>query len=868
MGDFNARVGAEHDQWPLCLGREGVGKMNENGQRVLEICASSNLCVTNTYFPGKLSRKTSWRHPRSNHWHQLDLILTRRSDLKCILHTRSYQSADCNTDHSLVCCKVNFILKKIHRIRNKSNKRIDIADVKNLEKRQMFENEMSEVIIPDRGVHVAWPLLRDSLHTAASNSFGTTSRKSADWFESSASILAPLVETKRKTLLQYKNIGNQENLAALRISRNNFLSTARICENQYWNDLSSEIQCNAECGNIKGVYDGIRRAIGPTKKMSAPLLDLEGNLIHDKEKQMARWIENYTMLYGTDSEIDYGKLQDLPQFEVVAELEDMSTLNDLRSAIKEMSNHKSPGSDGLPAEIFKVLDGNSLLKFYEIIELCWTEEEVPQDFIDPKFIQLYKNKGSRNDCNNYRGISLLNIAGKILSRIILPRLQKLGERIYPESQCGFRSGRSTVDMIFSLRQVQEKCREKSVPLYCAFVDLVKAFDKVSRRGLFLILEKLGCPPKLLNIVKSFHVGMMARVSFNGEESEDFRVNCGVKQGCVLAPTLFNIYFSYLLQYTFQNNVDGIYMHFRMDGGLFNIRRFQAKTKVTDFRVTDLLFADDAAIVTHDPVSLQRLLNKLSEACNVFGLTISTSKTVVMQQGVDHIRDFYLNGELIENVDKFCYLGSTVSFNLNMDEEISSRIGKAASTFGSLQKRVWNNRKLSIKTKVNVYNACILTALLYGSEGWTTYAHQLRRLNGFHCRCLRKILGIKWYDGVTNVEVLARANSDSIHTQLSKRRLRWIGHVKRMDNHRLPKKIFYGEIKRGKRKVGRPLLRYSDSVKRDLTHCNVMNWEETAENRSAWRQMIREGIVVGEESWRSGEEERRIRRQIRRAHHEQ
>ena len=81
----------------------------------------------------------------------------------------------------------------------------------------------------------------------------------------------------------------------------------------------------------------------------------------------------------------------------------------------------------------------------------------------------------------------------------------------------------------------------------------------------------------------------------------------------------------MLQYTFENIVDGVYLHFRLDGGLFNVRRFQAKTKVTVFKVTDLLFADDAAIVTHDPVSLQRLLNKLSEACNIFGLTISTRK---------------------------------------------------------------------------------------------------------------------------------------------------------------------------------------------------------------------------------------------------
>ena len=102
----------------------------------------------------------------------------------------------------------------------------------------------------------------------------------------------------------------------------------------------------------------------------------------------------------------------------------------------------------------------------------------------PISLPLYKNKGERNDCNNYRGISLRSIVGKVFARVILIRLQKLAERIYPESQCGFRAERSTIDMIVSLRQLQEKCREQHMPLYIAFIDLTKAFDLVSRDGLF------------------------------------------------------------------------------------------------------------------------------------------------------------------------------------------------------------------------------------------------------------------------------------------------------------------------------------------------------------------------------------------------
>ena len=124
---------------------------------------------------------------------------------------------------------------------------------------------------------------------------------------------------------------------------------------------------------------------------------------------------------------------------------------------------------------------------------------------------LYNNKGDRGDCNNYRGISLLSIVGKLLARVVLKRLQVLADRVYPESQCGFRANRSTTDMVFSLKQLQKKCREQQQPLFVAFIDFAKAFDLLSREGLFKILPKIGCPPRLLNIISSFHEEMKGTV---------------------------------------------------------------------------------------------------------------------------------------------------------------------------------------------------------------------------------------------------------------------------------------------------------------------------------------------------------------------
>ena len=112
--DFNARVGADHSFCPTCLGYFGIGNMNENGQCLLELCCHHSLSITNTFVMTKPQHKVSWRHPRSKHWHQLDLVLTPRTNFGNVKLTRSYQSADCDTDRSFVCCKVNFKAKRVH----------------------------------------------------------------------------------------------------------------------------------------------------------------------------------------------------------------------------------------------------------------------------------------------------------------------------------------------------------------------------------------------------------------------------------------------------------------------------------------------------------------------------------------------------------------------------------------------------------------------------------------------------------------------------------------------------------------------------------------------------------------------------------
>ena len=578
---------------------------------------------------------------------------------------------------------------------------------------------------------------------------------------------------------------------------------------------------------------------------------------------MNRWVEHYSELYSRENSVSAEALGAVETLPTMDELDSEPTMEEVSTALDALSSGKAPGGDGIPPEVLKCGKGTLTKELHELLCQCWREGSVPQDMRDANIITLYKNKGDRSDCNNYRGISLLSIVGKLFAKVILTRLQVLAERVYPESQCGFRAERSTIDMVFSLRQLQEKCREQRKALYIAFIDLTKAFDLVSRDGLFKILAKIGCPPTLLSLTRSFHEDMKGTVVNDGSTSEPFSIRSGVKQGCVLAPTLFGIFFAVLLKHAFGAATEGIFLRTRSDGKLFNLSRLRAKTKVQMRLLRDFLFADDAAITTHTAEDLQQLLDRFATACNAFGLTISLKKTQVMGQDVDEPPSVSITDYELEAVHEFVYLGSTIADNLSLETELNRRIGKAATTLSRLTKRVWTNSKLTEHTKAEVYMACVVSTLLYGSEAWTLRSRQEKRLSTFHMRCLRRILDISWRDHVPNSTVLERAGVPSMYFLLKQRRLRWLGHVTRMEDGRIPKDLLYGELASGKRPTGRPQLHFKDVCKRDIKvlGINTDTWEAVASDRSAWKHTVQDRLAQFEEdSTQRAKEKRRQRKE--------
>ena len=187
------------------------------------------------------------------------------------------------------------------------------------------------------------------------------------------------------------------------------------------------------------------------------------------------------------SPVNDNAINRLPQIECKVLFDEFPTVTETRKGIQHLSSGKAPGADAIPAEVYKAGRPPMTEKLTWLFQCMWRKEAIPQDFNDASLIHLYKRKGNPQDCDNHRGFSLLSIAEKILAKILLNHLNAHLDLsgLIPESQCGFRKDRGTIDMVFTARQLQEKCQEQIVDLYMTFVDLTKAFDTVSRDGLCL-----------------------------------------------------------------------------------------------------------------------------------------------------------------------------------------------------------------------------------------------------------------------------------------------------------------------------------------------------------------------------------------------
>ncbi|KAJ8397554.1 hypothetical protein AAFF_G00438300 [Aldrovandia affinis] len=244
-------------------------------------------------------------------------------------------------------------------------------------------------------------------------------------------------------------------------------------------------------------------------------------------------------------------------------------------------------------------------------------------------------KGNLSDCNNWRGITLLSIPGKVFCSVLLQRLKTEVDNILREEQAGFRKGRSCSKQIFTLRNIIEQCLELQTTLIINYIDFKKAFDSVHRESLWQIIQLYGVPSKYVNIFRALYHNSTCLVRTSSGTTNDFDIVTSVRQGCILSPLLFLIVINFVMRKTLAGTNYGI--------------------KWGQDRLTDLDFADDLALFSHTHHALQEMTSNLHEHGGKVGLRISHEKTKAMIIRQDqHHPPLSLGEHDIEYVDNFTW----------------------------------------------------------------------------------------------------------------------------------------------------------------------------------------------------------------------
>ena len=365
---------------------------------------------------------------------------------------------------------------------------------------------------------------------------------------------------------------------------------------------ASLIKCKSK--NPSVYWDLLKRTVGANRKR----VHIPGEVLFDGvlscgEKIREVWGEAFRRIFAVDKEEKSFReewLEEITQ-EVRAEVKQsyqFDSLNvDLNQPISEeevlvivanLSQGKAAGVDAMVNEILR-FGGEGIAKATaKLCQFMFCCEKVPKDWARGLIFPLYKDGDARNP-DNYRGITLLSVVGKVYASVLNARVMKWCEKngVLSEEQAGFRPGRSTVDHIFSVAEVLRLRRAQKKQTHCAFLDIKKAYDTVHRDGLWKRLLDVGIRGKLWRVLKNLYDVVESCVLVGKQRSEWFAVDAGVRQGCILSPILFAIW---------------------IDGLARTLKQTKVNSVVQDTKFNFTFFADDIALLAESREDLQKLLD--------------------------------------------------------------------------------------------------------------------------------------------------------------------------------------------------------------------------------------------------------------------
>lgn len=819
-GDLNAKIGKEEENW-LITGRESLhNKTNENGQMLVNFAASRNMINITTWYKRKDIHKMTWAHPNNVTKNQIDHMMITKVTMNCIGKIRTYRGAEIGSDHYLVKAVLKQ-QKPIIREKSIKKKKRNLSALENEVERQKYQDKSKELIETTEKaetVEEEWKIIKQILGKSAEVMQERKSKYKTDWFDEECEReIGKKKEAKKRMLAN----NNQETRRAYKEARNKVNNICREKKREMWNKKMEELQRNFNYKNTREFYKSLKKEkSGYAARVSCGLRDTQGQLCMGDEKIMQIWESFYKTLLITHEEKEETKRLETEE----REEERLPTWSEFTDVIKKMKNNKTPGEDEINIELIKYADEKVAARVFELVREVWRKKEIPREWTTA-IISPIPKKGDPESTENYRPISVLNIIYKIFTSLVNKRVQEEAKEVIGDYQCGFKKGKSVVDHIWVIKQIEEMCNRKNIKVQALFIDFRKAYDTIKRKEVLRALVELKFSNKIIELIQKTLENTTNKIKFQGRTSECFISNVGLRQGDPLSTTLFNIVLEALL------------------------RRSNIKTNyfIPRHAYQCLAYADDVVFMCRTKQELKNLVEKLQEKAKEIGLEINNRKTIYMIMGnndntENEVLTVKTNNEEVhlraQNETK--YLGVKITKQGGYKEEIVTRIAAGSRCVGAYSK-VLGNKNISRKVKECVYKTIIRPTVIFAAETWATDGEMEKKLEIWERKVLRKIYGgVKEGENWrrrTNQELQECYKDKSITLIVKQCRLRWLGHIVRMKEGDLVKKV-YSANWYGKNRKGRPRKTWQDCVNKDIALLKVNNWKEVAKDRKLWKQKVK------------------------------
>lgn len=818
LGDFNSRVGRKKGNH--VVGEFGESTENDNGKRLISVCEQNQLKILNGFFQHRDIHKFTWTQNTKNLKSIIDYVITRQNSRLIYEDVRVNRGISCGSDHYFLKTRITASYdKKLRKSPSDSQNDTEyevLSPIRyNLEG---FDHESIKLLYKQRldtklnieyfdTIEEEYNHLKSCLHSAASEALGTqnqqSKRRKPYWWDDE---IEGEIEAKRREYQKYLSSGNANDRERYKIQQKKVRYMIAKKKNDKWENTCQRL--NAYLGGKRSteswrVLKKMRN--DTTKEIISPITPNEW------KQHFADMLNEDRQEFTTTGYADVNiTTQGTPVTINTREVEDVC---------QQLKNGRSPGPGNIPAELIKYGSDKLYERLRNLFQRCINESAVPSEW-NTSYITTIHKKGDKSRCDNYRGISVSNTLSRTYGRILKKRIEEEYSQMEAEEQAGFRAGRSTIDHLFTVTQFIEKKLSFNQEVHLLFVDLKKAYDSVPLAKLWEILQESNINVEVLKAVKSLYENYGAKVKLGNKLTSRFSVSKGLKQGCCLSPSLFKIYLERALK-VWKSKCHNMGTPLDEETTLYT-----------------LSFADDQIVIAQDVDDLNYMTRKLVEEYAKWGLEVNIQKTQYLcigggRQSSDP--DLTLSSsQSIKQCKAYKYLGLRISEDGVLDESIRERNTLGRRAISMLNGVLWD-KNISKENKKRIYNTIVKSIVTYSSEVWPIKAKTEKMLMATEMDFWRRSAGRSRIERIRNERIREIMGVKSnIVNDIRTKQLIWFGHVQRMPDNRIPKKIFKW-TPQGRRRRGRPRKSWREGVDKEMRDTDL--GEELWRDRAEWRLEI-------------------------------